>query len=104
MELYNVLKRQAENIQFNNIDVDNLLDTINNFDIDGQNMIYALIKYDYTLLHDDNSIPYKAKIYKDGKMKINIDDLSQSLIKILYIFAKKHTEKINDEKQKNHNI
>lgn len=100
MELYKVLNAQIDYIKLENIDTNELQNSINNIDINGQKIIYVLIKYDYTLKNDPNAIPYKAKILKDGRIKIDMNEFPEKLIKILWLFMKKHSEKLDDEKNR----
>lgn len=100
MELYNVLKKQCESLNINSVDTQQLQETINQFDEEGQKMVYALLKYDFTLQNNKHVFPYNGKVLKDGRLKFDFNEFSETLIKILYLFVKKHSEKINDEKTK----
>ena len=100
MELYNVLKKQSESLNINSIDTTKLQESINLFDEEGQKMVYALLKYDFTLQNNKHTLPYSGKLLKDGRLKFDFNEFSETLIKILYLFVNKHSEKINDEKTK----
>lgn len=100
MELYNVLQKQSDIININSIDTTALQESITSLDFEGQKIVYALIKYNYTLNNEHNTFPYKGKVLKDGRIKIDLNEFPDTLIKILSIFITKHKEKINTDNNK----
>ena len=104
MELYNVLCKECDKIGLQDINISELQTKINEIDTEGQKFIYVLIKYNYTINSNTNELPYKAKILKDGRMKIDLNEFPENLIKILWLFIKKHSEKINTDSLKFNNI
>jgi len=97
MELYNVLLKQCNNYN-SEINENELKDMINALDKDGQEIVYALIKHNYVLYQNNaTSFPYNGKILKDGRIKFDLCGFPDQLIKILWIFVNKHTNKMNDE-------
>lgn len=100
MELYNVLLKQSESININSINTNDLQESITSLDQDGQKIIYALIKYNYTLNNENHTIPYRGKVLKDGRIKIDMNEFTDVLIKILYLFISKHKDKINIDNNK----
>lgn len=97
-DLYNILLKDVNTT--NNIDITELQTSINTLDNDGQKYIYGLIKLHFTQTSDSKSIPYNAKVLKDGRMKIDMNEFPEILIKILWNFVKKHHKKIDDDNLK----
>lgn len=100
MELYNVLHKQLNTVDV--IDRTEIQTAINGFDCEGQQICYALIKYCYSTTVNSTKLPYGAKIYKNGRLKIDINELPDDLLKILHLFVKKHSERVDiDNLRKN---
>lgn len=103
MELYNVLEKECEKNDEIVIDIEKLQNDISELDTEGQNICYALIKNNYVLTKKLNNFPYQGKQLKDGRIKFNLDEFPEHLIKIIYLFVNKHKQKINDDSNKQKN-
>jgi hypothetical protein len=98
--LYSVL---SENIPKKDLTIPEKTDfmkKIIELDVDGYELIYALIKY-YYIQDKGNamSIPYKGTVLKNA-VKFNLLDFPSQLKQILYKFILMHRKKIEEDKEK----
>lgn len=106
--LYFSLKQKNENRneKLSYDDMKNLCSIINNdIDQEGFEIIYAIIRY-YSLIEDKisfDSIPYAPKVNKNG-LKYDLTSLPNKLILMIQNFVEMHSNKINEEKQREINI
>jgi hypothetical protein len=94
--LYENLLKDLENISVNK---DKFIKLVKDFDNNGYEIIYALIKFYQFKNNKENNmykIPYGGKHNKD-EIKFDYNELPDDLKKILYKFTIMHTDIIKEE-------
>ena len=97
--LYDNLVSNLDSEEFTIKEQDKFMKLIKNFDNDGNEKIYCLIRIYQFENSDDKStfkLPYNGKFIKND-ISFDFNDLPLQLKKILYKFAKIHTKKLKEE-------
>ena len=78
------------------------IDMIKKIDKDGQELLYALIRYHYNLNADKNNqdLPYEGK-YVNETLCFDLDKFPIELKQILYKFIQIHIKKMEEETKLN---
>lgn len=85
--LYDTLLQKSNSNSIDTLDKNKIITYINQMDQDGNNKIYALIKYHSLFYDSDNTIQLN---YKENTFKFDFDTLPEQLQKIIWEFIKIH--------------
>ncbi len=97
--LYDNLFREVEDNDLTKTERDDFLKLVKKIDTDGSELFYAVVKC-YQLNNGSSTdfinTPYNSKMVK-GALKFELDDIPGKLKRMLYVFLKKHLQKMKEE-------
>jgi hypothetical protein len=101
--LYDNLYRESTSTELTKQERDEFIKIVKKIDTYGSELIYAVAKC-YQLNHvsstDILNLPYKSKLVK-GAIRFELEEMPPKLQRMLYIFLKKHMQKMQEEFERN---
>lgn len=96
--LYDNLIKEPNSSKLSDEQKQNLVDNIEKLDLNGHELVYALMKKYQTEHSSENlQLPFKSKMLKKGGLKVNVEHLPDQLSSLILRFSKIHLQKMKED-------